>query len=160
MALLLAIEHGLHRQTRALSHLSMESELRKRMFWACYAFDRQISIPMGRPFGISDRDIDLSMPLDISEDTTQEQLQSLDLSRPQGPTSMTSFILITRLRQIESEIQQTIYRVDCNMATDDVSVEQFLERLDAWKSEVPEASHRFRDTGDVPYDGYDYYVSE
>jgi hypothetical protein len=158
MALLLAIEHGLHRQTRALSQLSMEAELRKRLFWACYAFDRQISVPMGRPFGISDRDIDLEMPLDISEDTTEGQLVALDLNLPQEPTSMTSFILVTRLRQIESEIQQTIYRVDCHMGTDDAVVDQFLERLDRWKSTIPEASRRFRDSGDVPFDGYDYYV--
>lgn len=158
MALLLAIEHGLHRQTRALSQLKMESELRKRLFWACYSFDRQISVPMGRPFGISDRDIDLAMPLDISEDTTEEQLLTRDLSLPQGPTSMTSFILVTRLRQIESEIQQTIYRVDCDQTTDDSIVDQFLERLDAWKATIPESSRRFRDTGDDPFDGYDYYV--
>ncbi|KFA54954.1 hypothetical protein S40293_02305 [Stachybotrys chartarum IBT 40293] len=159
-ALLIAIDHGLHRQTKALSRLSMESELRKRLFWSCYAFDRQISIPMGRPFGISDRDIDVELPLDIDEDTTQEQLANLDsiLGSQTKATSMTSFILIARLRRIESDIQQTVYRVDQSIVIDDAIIDGFLHRLEVWKSTIPQDCRRMRDVGDVPFDGYDYYM--
>lgn len=161
-ALLIAIDHGLHRQTKALSRLSLESELRKRLFWACYAFDRQISIPMGRPFGISDRDIDIDLPLDIDEGTTEDGLSSALATK--GPrerrssTSLSPFIHITRLRQIESDIQQTIYRVDQNISIDDSVIDQFLTRLEQWKAMIPEDTRRFKDATDIPFDGYDYYV--
>lgn len=160
-ALLIAIDHGLHRQTKALSRLTLENELRKRLFWACYAFDRQISIPMGRPFGISDRDIDLELPLDINEDITEDQLNSISLSveGPTKSTSLTSFILITRLRKIESDIQQTIYRVDKTMAVEDSVIDEFLLRLEQWKALIPQDTRRFKDVGDVPFDGYDFYVN-
>lgn len=164
-ALLVAIDHGLHRQTKALSRISLENELRKRLFWSCYAFDRQISIPMGRPFGISDRDIDIDLPLDVDENITEDRLQSIDSTsysrfhRRTNSTSLTSFIHIVRLRQIESDIQQTIYRVDKSNPLDDSVIDSFLGRLEHWKAMIPENSRRFKDAMDVPYDGYEYYVS-
>ncbi|EXJ90263.1 hypothetical protein A1O1_03362 [Capronia coronata CBS 617.96] len=164
IALLIVIEHGLHRQTKALSQLTLEGELRKRLFWACYAFDRQISIPMGRPFGISDRDIDLEFPLDIDEDITEERLACLPVETGSSPTtlrstSLTPFLLITRLRQIESDIQQTIYRVDKSGGpVSECVTDEFLARLEQWKSMIPPDTHNLKDVGDVPYDGYDFYM--
>lgn len=163
-ALLIAIDHGLHRQTKALSRPSLESQLRKRLFWACYSFDRQISIPMGRPFGISDRDIDLDLPFAIDEDASEEQLASLQATpnshKSNKSTSLTSFLHITRLRQIESDIQQTIYRVDQTASIDDSVVDRFLDRLAQWKAGIPNDTLKVRDVADVPFDGYDYYVSQ
>lgn len=160
-ALLIAIDRGLHRQTKALSKMNMENEVRKRLFWSCYAFDRQISIPLGRPLGISDRDIDIELPLDINEDTTDEQLRSA--ATPTGnqekSTSLTSFLLVVRLRQIESDVQQTVYRVDQTASIEDSVIESFMRRLDDWKALVPQDTRRFKDNGHVPFDGYDYYVS-
>lgn len=160
-ALLIAIDHGMHRQTKALSILSMGSQLRKRLFWACYSFDRQISIPMGRPFGISDRDIDIDLPLDINEDTTETQLITLGFTPAQNSrsTTLTSFILIVQLRRIESDIQQTIYRVDKSNVPDDSVVDDFLSQLNMWKAKIPRDTRHLRDMGNVPFDGYDYYVN-
>ncbi|EXJ80692.1 hypothetical protein A1O3_06976 [Capronia epimyces CBS 606.96] len=161
MALLIAIEHGLHRQTKALSQVTLEGELRKRLFWTCYAFDRQISIPMGRPFGISDRDIDLAFPLDINEDATEEELahvKAFSAGTPPTSTSLTPFIVITRLRQIESDIQQTIYRVDRSGPVVESVADDFLAQLEKWKGMIPQDTHNLTDIGDVPYDGYDFYM--
>jgi hypothetical protein len=160
-ALLIAIDHGMHRQTKSLAGLSMANELRKRLFWACYSFDRQISIPMGRPFGISDRDIDVDLPLDINEVTTEEELRAFE-SIPISPTnctSMTSFIMIVQLRRLESDIQQTIYRVDKDDPSHDAIIDEFLLQLEVWKSRIPSDATRLRDRGDLPFDGYDYYAS-
>ena len=115
---------------------------------------------MGRPFGISDRDIDLELPLNIDEDTTEEQLMRAggSLGSSSKSTSLTSFVLIIQMRQIESDIQQSIYRVDQNSSIDDMMIDGFLERLEKWKAMVPQDTRRFKDTGHVPFDGYDYYV--
>lgn len=160
-ALLIAIDHGMHRRTRSSDKLSMANELRKRLFWACYSFDRQISIPMGRPFGISDRDIDISLPLDIDEATTEDQLVDVRIllgSRLRS-TSMSLFNMVVQLRRIESDIQQTIYRVDQSGIMNDEIIDDFLVRLECWASRIPTDTKQMRDQADAPFDGYDHYVS-
>jgi hypothetical protein len=64
LAMRLCIDLGLHRRTKAkgsrsASLLTLSAlEMRKRVFWTAYCLDRQVSIVLGRPFSISDRDID------------------------------------------------------------------------------------------------------
>ncbi|KAK5655169.1 hypothetical protein OQA88_6068 [Cercophora sp. LCS_1] len=135
---------------------SRESELRKRLFWACYAFDRQISIPMGRPFAISDRDIDVALPLEVDETITNDE--PLQCPKPTSSTSLSSFIHIVKLRRIESSIQQSIYRVDKDFAVSDDIIDAFLAKLETWKTQIPTDAHRKRDLPDQPFDGYDYYM--
>jgi hypothetical protein len=50
----------MHRKTQKKRSL-LEHEIRKRVFWTCYCLDRQVSIILGRPFAISDRDIDVQV---------------------------------------------------------------------------------------------------
>lgn len=73
---------------------------------------------------------------------------------------MTGFVYICRLRMIESEIQQTIYRVDRPSMSLKADVETFMIRLEEWKAAMP------LDAGQLPnftilcVDGYDNYVSK
>lgn len=57
------IEMGLHRkQTRITSvEQARDVEIRRRIFWSCYCLDRSTSIVLGRPFAISDRDINVEV---------------------------------------------------------------------------------------------------
>lgn len=57
------IEMGLHRkQTRINSvEQARDVEIRRRIFWSCYCLDRSTSIVLGRPFAISDRDINVEV---------------------------------------------------------------------------------------------------
>ncbi|KAE9370898.1 hypothetical protein N431DRAFT_510353 [Stipitochalara longipes BDJ] len=59
IAMRLCVELGLHRKKRRNLNPALGSELEKRLFWACYYFDRDISIALGRPPCISDPDIDV-----------------------------------------------------------------------------------------------------
>ncbi|CAJ2500892.1 Uu.00g037450.m01.CDS01 [Anthostomella pinea] len=58
LAIMVAIAFGLHRKISIIKHQNMDSEIRKRLFWETHAFDRQVSIPLGRPFASTGRDID------------------------------------------------------------------------------------------------------
>jgi hypothetical protein len=49
---------GLHRKSQK-RRSPLEYEMCKRVFWTCYCLDRQVSIILGRPFAIADRDIDV-----------------------------------------------------------------------------------------------------
>lgn len=162
MAMLVALNLGLHRKTNSMKKHSVDNELRKRVFWSTYAFDRQISIPLGRPFAISDRDIDVPLPLDIDEATTEDGFPQVyvphDNSAPENSTSLSSFLQIVRIRRIESDIQQTIYRVDQTPEISDSTVDEFLQRLEIWKTLIPLDARTKRDTEAVPFDGYDVYL--
>ncbi|KAJ5901924.1 hypothetical protein N7495_002452 [Penicillium taxi] len=163
------IEMGMHRKIQDRRELRvLDYEIRKRVFWCCYCLDRQVSIILGRPFAISDRDIDAELPLDIDGDVEDPDeldhaLTAMKALRPgekTKTTGMTAFIYITKLRQIESRIQQTIYRVDksASSATKD-EVEKFISELDRWRDSMPEDV--VKKSGSVKslfVDGYDYYM--
>jgi Fungal specific transcription factor domain len=58
VAMRICIDLGIHRRSTSLVKPNFKEEMRKRIFWSCYCLDRQVSIPIGRPFAISDHDID------------------------------------------------------------------------------------------------------
>ena len=57
LAVRICMSLGLHRKP-AIPQMSLAYEIKKRVFWSCYCLDRQVSILLGRPFAIADRDID------------------------------------------------------------------------------------------------------
>lgn len=163
LAMLIAIDLGLHRQPRT-KKVSFELEMRKRIFWSCYAFDRQISIPLGRPFAISDQDIDVPLPFDVDEENEDvavlEKAASFDQNtRRATSSSMSSFLHVVRLRKIESKIQQTVYRVDQTTGVPDAVIDGFLDELSTWKSLIPLDTRKKTDLEARAFDGYDYYVN-
>lgn len=136
--------------------------MRKRLFWSCYTMDRQVSIPLGRPFSISDLDIDIQLPLDVEESC--QDMQVLEQATKLDPnvvrtesTSLTAFLHILRLRRIESSIQQTIYRVDQSTNVTDAEIEFYLDQLENWKNLIPLDAKKQVDRESIAFDGYDYY---
>jgi hypothetical protein len=125
-----------------MDRLGFDVEMRKRLFWSCYTLDRQVSIPLGRPFPISDRDIDAQLPFDVEESC--QDIQILERASKVDPdvvrsesSSLTAFLHILRLRRIESSIQQTIYRVDQSTNVTDTEIKFYLDRLENWKNLIP-----------------------
>ncbi|KAF7301210.1 Fungal-trans domain-containing protein [Mycena indigotica] len=58
---------GAHRRPRKPIPTSVESELWKRAFWACFTLDRQLCIAIGRPSMILWRDFDVDLPLEVDD---------------------------------------------------------------------------------------------
>ncbi|KAK9417016.1 putative Transcription factor domain-containing protein [Seiridium unicorne] len=160
LAMRTCIDLGMHRKTQKSRSL-LEHEMRKRVFWTCYCLDRQVSIILGRPFAISDRDIDVQLPLDVDESCEDlEVLERTRVATDQGSnspasksTSMTGFIYICKLRQIESDIQQSIYRVDQSAPATEAEAERFIAQLETMPTDAttthPES---------MIVDNYDYYM--
>lgn len=163
MAMRLCIELGLHRRQRHRQY-NLQSELNKRRFWTAYFLDRDISIAIGRPPSISDHDIDIELPLDVDEAVDSNEVIRAEARRvshgaAKAASSLTPFIHRTRLKQIESEIQHTIYRVDRPVDAQDPAITQYLDRLEAWRAKIPSearnyASHNHKD---APFDGMEFY---
>ncbi|KAI1496216.1 fungal-specific transcription factor domain-containing protein [Biscogniauxia marginata] len=161
-AMKICIELGLHRRPRR-PNLTVEGEMNKRRFWTAYFLDRDISIAVGRPPGISDHDIDAELPFDISEDTVDNEVvrqASMRVSNiPVNPAnSLTSFIHRTRLKKIESEIQHDVYRVDKPDKVPDTVINAFLDQLDTWKDTIPYEARHFVHRQDVAYEGLEFYT--
>lgn len=91
-ALRLAISMGLHK-ARPYASIA-EEEQAKRAFWSLYNLDRLIASTLGRPLGIADEDISVSLPRELNDD---------GLEAP-GASAMTIPVQVMRLRQIFSRI--------------------------------------------------------
>ncbi|KAK6948127.1 hypothetical protein Daesc_009891 [Daldinia eschscholtzii] len=161
-AIRLCIELGLHRRQRR-QQPSVEGEMDKRRFWTAYFLDRDISIAVGRPPSISDRDIDAELPLDINEDTLDDEVVRQAAMRVSNipvnpPNTLTSFIHRTRLKQIESEIQHDVYRVDRPNDVSDATINAFLDRLNAWKEAIPFDTAHYVHRQEDAYEGAELYT--
>ena len=65
---------------------------------------------------------------------------------------------MTRLRRIESSIQQSVYRVDKPLHLSKKTIDRFLEELETWKAQIPFDNRPDKDTETTSYEGYDYYM--
>jgi hypothetical protein len=177
LALRISIELGMHRKSSSKSPSLLE-EIRKRLFWSCYCLDRQVSIILGRPFAISDRDIDVEvslvsqspcrtdsnlphqLPIDVDDSDNDEKIQNYveDCVCQRRPgTSLSCFIHMIRLRKIESHIQQSAYRVDKSSNLSSNVINTFVFQLASWKESIPE-EQPLQDTELYSFDGYVYYM--
>ncbi|KAF2637602.1 hypothetical protein P280DRAFT_407289 [Massarina eburnea CBS 473.64] len=146
-AITLCVELGMHRRPTAHSPWRnlRELEIRRRVFWSCYCLDRMTSMLLGRTFAISDRDINVELPSDCP---TLWDLTSTTppLGDGKGWSSIMPFIHVINLRQIQSRIQRTVFRVDIDPAAPSVGYQARIDSkaarirrdLDAWVTSIPE----------------------
>lgn len=147
-ALTTCVELGLHRARTKHSPGSntRELEMRRRVFWACYCQDRTISILLGRTFGIADRDIDVELPSASAEfwDLTAPGAPPRDDPDGQAWSNVLPFIHIIKLRQLQSKIHRTVFRVDKDILSPshqrtklDHKISTLTTELEAWASAAP-----------------------
>jgi hypothetical protein len=81
---------------------------------------------------------DIEDDAEIAQASSISTFQSLEDWSVKKPTSMSCFIHLCRLRIIESNIQQSIYRVDNFFDTSsELEVERYLEQLELWRATMP-----------------------
>lgn len=68
LAMRTAIDLGLHRKANEINLDPWTAQMRRRLFWTIYYLERVISMSLGRPFSIADRQIDLPLPVDVDDD--------------------------------------------------------------------------------------------
>lgn len=132
LAMRTAIDLGLHRKANEINMDPFTAQMRRRLFWVVYYLERVVSMSLGRPFSISDRHIDLDLPLDVDDDIQDPAL----LAAPQPhskPTSLTFAIYLFRLRRIDSRIQHKIYRADRALSSLRPKMDPLYLELEEWK---------------------------
>ncbi|KAF5019937.1 hypothetical protein F66182_8034 [Fusarium sp. NRRL 66182] len=140
MALRLAVGIDMHRH-ESLAHKSfLDAEMRKRLFWSLYTMDRSVSISMGRPLGIQDADINVPLPLML----TDEQIAGpADRAIPNilpDARDMSAFRHIVELRQINAGIYTALHSAggaSIESRNLDSIRQQHYTRLNAWLLSAP-----------------------
>lgn len=98
-----------------LSQVSLDEQMRRRVFWECYVLDRNSSSTLGRPFGLSDSDISIELPLDVNdEDLSAASISSTTVVSPislrsEINTEMTLAIQNIKLAQLTSSIHTAMH---------------------------------------------------
>jgi len=115
LALRIALGMDLHRN-EGIHHMELkEAEMSKRLFWSIYAYDRSMSIYLGRPLGIQDADINLPHPLQLTdEDLEQQTVATVEPRTRASLKDMSTFIYLIKLRKINSDIYRTFHSISNN----------------------------------------------
>ncbi|KAE8383334.1 hypothetical protein BDV26DRAFT_277281 [Aspergillus bertholletiae] len=132
LAMRTAIDLGLHRKANEVNLDPFTAQLRRRLFWTVYYLERVISMSLGRPFSIADRNIDLPLPLDVDDDVRDPAI----LTTPpltDKPTTMTYALYLIKIRQIDSKVQHKIYRADRPLHTLRSKMDRLFLELKEWK---------------------------
>ncbi|KAJ0427079.1 fungal-specific transcription factor domain-containing protein [Aspergillus carlsbadensis] len=141
------IDLGLQRDVRASSspHITLfEQEMRTRIFWVAYTFDRTVCTMMGRPIGIRDEACDLRFPLLISDSDLSNSKSGSQICS-EAPSHMSYSVHLFQLAKLNSEIKYVMHSVNRDVPAyalppvRDISAWQqdMIQSLDVWLSEIP-----------------------
>lgn len=143
LAMRMCVELGMHRNMVCKTPAdAFPVQMRRRIFWSVYFLERAISIALGRPYSISERDIDTPLPLDVDETCSNDPdilftyMNDPSLV-PHEYTDLSLGIHLVKLRRIDSVIQQVIYRVDRDTLPSLQEVEQLLNLSNEWRNSTP-----------------------
>ncbi|RGP79266.1 hypothetical protein FLONG3_2607 [Fusarium longipes] len=137
------LDLGLQRNISAGAGISLlEQEMRARIFWVIYTFDRVIATMMGRPIGIRDEGCELRMPIGLSDEQLATPYQQITT---EVSGEMAFSIHLFKAAKLNSEIKyiaQSIVRDSPRYAYPrvvDINDWQttMLHQLDEWASQIP-----------------------
>ncbi|KAH8807396.1 fungal-specific transcription factor domain-containing protein [Xylogone sp. PMI_703] len=140
LAMAHSIDLGFHREVGDNMKFSRVAiEMRRRIFFSIYTFDRSISTIQGRPFSIGDDYFDTNLPsMDTNEGHFPNEGGSLDI--PNDYEYMNYSIHLFKMSQLISKIKTIFYRLPRTRPFPPNLLEvqsQVRNELEQWLSEVP-----------------------
>ncbi|KAJ5096579.1 hypothetical protein N7456_007300 [Penicillium angulare] len=144
------IDLGLQRDVRSSSAFPisfLEQEMRTRIFWVVYSFDRTLGTMMGRPIGVRDEACELRLPSDVADDDLA-QIQNSQESTETTVSHITFSIHLFKLSRMNSEIKYVMHSICRDVPAyayppvTDINdwQREMIRRLEKWRSDIPEAS--------------------
>lgn len=142
LALRIAIGMDLHR-AESIRHMDLkEAEMSKRIFYSIYAYDRSMSIYLGRPLSIQDADINMPFPLQLTDEDLETQ--TVENVRPRTRADvkdMSTFIHLIKLRKFNSDIYRTFHSISSNPTLSSTDLDTFRQdiynQLNDWLITAP-----------------------
>lgn len=143
LAMRTCIDFGFHREACYRNLRPYEAEAQRRLFWSVYIIERYSAWSLGRPFSISEEEIDAQPPLNLNDSMTDDEtisrhLQtnlSTETAQPKG--TIGRFVASVRLQRIVSQIHSRIYRVDMNTSTLFSEIAPLMSALNNFKETLP-----------------------
>lgn len=135
---------------------ALEEQRRRKLFWESYLLDRHTSTILGRPFAIADEDIEVRLPVNLSDERIYVMaLGCLDTTEvsASGNGPMSVFLAFIRLRRITSKIHYAFFEdadkaklVVSDATPSHISAlaglfathSELSGQLDQWRGSVPE----------------------
>lgn len=125
-------------------------DLRRRLWWCTYSFDRLVSICVGRPFGIADQAITTEFPSMLDDANITTSGFKISSENFNGPSYKRVSCHYFRLRLLQSEILQVLqyrqtqmaqisHRTRCNQYMHTQLSSPFLQGFDsflAWRKDI------------------------
>ncbi|KAM0547519.1 hypothetical protein ACHAPJ_010392 [Fusarium lateritium] len=145
-----AIDAGLHRERYYQFLDTSEAELRRCLFWAVYALERNICWSLKRPFSLADHDIDTKLPAPLQHPTwLDDESESTDTIRerfdgPKRPLDKRVFIATINLSRINSRVYSQIYQADQSKASRD-QIPQLLDKIRLHEMSLSDCSAQDQD---------------
>ncbi|KAJ5089323.1 hypothetical protein N7532_008007 [Penicillium argentinense] len=144
------IDLGLQRDVRASPAFPisfLEQEMRTRIFWVVYNFDRTLGTMMGRPIGVRDEACELRLPFDIADQYLAESAVQ-ERTGESPPSHMTYSIHLFKLARINSEIKYVMHSISRNPPRyaypPVVDIYQWqkdmIDNLGSWLADIPRSA--------------------
>ncbi|KAF4466694.1 Positive regulator of purine utilization [Fusarium albosuccineum] len=142
------LDLGLQRNISINSGISLlEQEMRARIFWVIFSFDRIIATMMGRPIGLRDEACELRMPQGLNDDELTD-LNQRHMTVVSGASKDMDFAMhLFRAAKLNSEIKyvaNSINRDSPRYAYPPVMdirdwQTSMLHSLDEWANQIPQS---------------------
>lgn len=102
-AMRIAQDIGLHTETGTWPVI--EGEMRRRVWWGLYTWDRMLSLEFGRPLLIDDSDCDVALPAPVDD----HYINNAGMTGPNGFSPFTNFMLPTiHVARAVSQLSRTL----------------------------------------------------
>ncbi|KAH8893645.1 hypothetical protein GQ53DRAFT_745106 [Thozetella sp. PMI_491] len=143
LAIRQCLELGLHKQRNMDARYNSYIQHRKCIFWSAYIFERKTSLVLGRPFALSDEEIDVDMPFNVSDDQDEDKnlapvAQSSPLIESPERTTLSYHRAHIQLYQIHTKLRLVLHQMKRSKTKDEVKevITTLFARLEDWRTQV------------------------
>ncbi|KAL4871493.1 hypothetical protein BDV12DRAFT_206236 [Aspergillus spectabilis] len=142
LAMRICVDFGLHREASYRRLRPYDAQRRRRLFWSVYLNERAVAWSLGRPFSISDEEIDAEPPADIDDSLTADAPDELfrtprSPQEPwQGPNIRCSITCIA-LSRISARTRSRVYRLDRDLPSLLPEAQPLLASLNEFQKNLP-----------------------
>ncbi|KAJ4289057.1 hypothetical protein N0V90_011399 [Kalmusia sp. IMI 367209] len=134
LALHMAMGLGLHKEFHDWDISPLNMEIRRRVWWCIFVFNMGAAITFGRPLAWPNRNVEVSLPLNVND----RALTNLSRSLPNEVDHVTTFsavIMQSRFHMLTNDIYTRVISMPFPSATELVRLDDTL--IGKWDSSVP-----------------------
>ena len=134
LALHMAMGLGLHKEFHDWDISPLNMEIRRRVWWCMYVFNIGAAITFGRPLAWPNRNVEVSLPLNVNDRALTNLSRSLP-SEADHATTFSAVIIQSKFHMMTSDIYTRVISIPFPSASELIRLDDTLIRK--WESSVP-----------------------